>query len=176
MTIVFGRHTHLRFPTQAYALWARWDDYCFLPWLAQVPLADGRRTVAVVSRPWLARSKSYEAEVRFPRSMGTFLPEPDVVVVAADQDAFSLVLACTNAPLASVTVLSKGRYKVDLSANCGFPTQVLLMLVLLVDKVVHDPSSFCTVSNVTAKTQVGNVTRKLTSTALGGKILDALDL
>ncbi len=67
-------------PLAAYTVYAKYDDFLFLPWQRNLPLKKGRRCVAAVSRPWLARGKSYRAEIRFPRSCGAWLSEPDVVV------------------------------------------------------------------------------------------------
>jgi hypothetical protein len=129
----------------AYKVSSAHDQFRFLPWHDNLPLEKGRRCVAAVSRPWLHQRRSYRAEVRFARSCGAFLSEPDLTV---EEGEGQYVLQWGSRPIAAVEVRSQGRYRAALETPCPLPIELVLLLVALIDKVVHDPPSALSASSL----------------------------
>ncbi len=135
-------------PVLAYKIFSKHDEFRFLPWQENLPLRKGRRCVAAVSRPWLSQRRSYRAEVRFARSCAAFLAEADLAV---EEGEGQYALLWGARPVATVEVRAQGRYRVQLELPCPFPTELLLLVVALVDKVVHDPPSALSASSLVGK-------------------------
>ncbi len=151
----------------AYKVYAKYDDFVFLPWQRNLPLKKGRRCVAAVSRPWLARGGSYRAEVRFPRSCGAWLSEPDVEV---EEEGKEFLLRFGGREAARVEVKAKGRYRAHLGDM--FPEELLLLIVALIDKVVHDDVSTVSATKLLRQVRVVQVASAAKNSFVGKKVLE----